>query len=313
MRKSMMTLNILLLVGSMLVLSSCNTNFSGGGGKTIGLTVQAIDNPFFVAIEHGTESAASKLGARVDLQDAQHDIGVQSDQIDNFIQEHVILILLNAVDSAGIAPAVRRATQAGIPVIAVDVGAQGGVAATVTSDNFAAGKLACKYMSDRLKGRGKIAIVDGPPVTAVIDRVKGCKAVLAQQPGLQIVATQVGTGDRDVGLDLGTNIMTANPKLDAIFAINDPTALGVELAAKQSNRSDFFIVSVDGSPDAITSIKTKGLFIATAAQSPDTIANVAIQLGQKLLEHQKLSSSDFKVPVSLVTQNTVNSYKGWHI
>lgn len=312
MRMLALTLNAVLLVSCMLVLSACNTNFTSGG-KTIGLSVQAIDNPFFVAIQHGAEAAAAKIGARVDLQDAQHDIGVQSDQIDNFIQEHVLLILLNAVDSAGIAPAVKRATEAGIPVIAVDVGAQGGVAATITSDNFTAGKDACQYLSNRLKGKGNIAIVDGPPVTAVIDRVKGCKAVLAKQHGIKVVATQVGTGDRDVGLELGTNILTANPKLDAIFAINDPTALGVELAAKQSNRSDFFIVSVDGSPDAVASLKTKGLFIATAAQSPDTIANTAVAIGEKVLKHQKIDTPDVKIPVSLVTQDNVNSYKGWHI
>ena len=312
MRKLASTLTIVLLVGNLLILSACNTNFNSGG-KIIGLTVQAIDNPFFVAIQHGTEAAAAKIGARVDLQDAQHDIGIQSDQIDNFIQEHVMLILLNAVDSAGIAPAVGRAKAAGIPVIAVDVGANGGVAATVTSDNLTAGKMACQYLANRLKGKGDIAIVDGPPVTSVIDRVKGCKSILAQHRGIKIVATQVGTGDRDVGLDLGTNILTANPHLDAIFAINDPTALGVELAAKQANRSEFFIVSIDGSPDAVTSLKAKGLFAATAAQSPDTIAKVGVQLGEQVLEHQKLSATDFKIPVTLVTQENVNSYKGWHV
>jgi ribose transport system substrate-binding protein len=311
MRKSLLILSLLSAIT--LALSSCTTNFNNDGGKIIGLTVQAIDNPFFVAIQHGAEAAAAKMGAKVDLQDAQHDIGVQSDQVDNFIQKHVILILLNAVDSAGIAPAVQRAMKAGIPVIAVDVGANGGVAATVTSDNFAAGQMACQYMSDRLKGQGKIAIVDGPPVTAVIDRVKGCKTIIAKHPGLKIVSTQVGTGDRDVGLDMGTNVLTANPKLDAIFAINDPTALGVELAAQQSGRHDFFIVSVDGSPDAVASLKTKGLFSATAAQSPDALAQQAVELGQKLLAHQKLPKQDYKVPVSLVTQANVNSYKGWHI
>ncbi|GCE16315.1 ABC transporter substrate-binding protein [Dictyobacter kobayashii] len=311
MRKSVLILALFILLGSML-LSGCTTNFSPRS-KTIGLSVQAIDNPFFVAIQHGAETAAAQIGAKVDLQDAHHDVGVQSDQMDNFIQKRVVLILLNAVDSAGIAPAVKRATAAGIPVVAVDVGAQGGVAATVTSDNVAAGKSACQYMADKLKNRGQIAIVDGPPVTAVQDRVKGCNEVLSKTPGIKVVATQVGTGDRDIGLDLGSNILTANPKLDAIFAINDPTALGVELAAKQAKRSDFFIVSVDGSPDAIASLKTRGIFTATSAQAPDRIAQQAVQLGIQVLNHQKLQKNDFKIPVNLVTQSNVNSYNGWHV
>lgn len=314
MRRYLFIFGIVAVLSSLL-LSACGGSSSSSSGpkqiKTIGLTVQAISNPFFVAIQHGAEAEAKKIGATVLLEDANHDIGKQSDEIDDFIQKQVDLILLNAVDSAGVAPAVKRAVDAGIPVIAVDVGANGGVAATVASDNVAAGRLVCQYMSDRLKGQGNIAIVDGPPVTAVIDRVKGCKEVLSQHSGLKVVATQVGTGDRDKGLELGTSILTANPHLDAVFAINDPTALGVALAAQQAKRSDFFIVGVDGSPDAAAALKQKGIFAATSAQSPYDIARTGVQIGEKVVAGQKPSSTSIKVPVSLVTQDNVGSYKGW--
>ncbi len=313
MRKSVLTLSVVLILVA-LILAACGGSTTTSGPKTIktiGMTVQAISNPFFVAMLHGAQAEAKKIGASVLLEDANHDLGVQTNEMDDFIQKHVDLILLNAVDSAGIAPAVQRAVQAGIPVIAVDVGAQGGVSATVASDNVAAGRLACQYMADRLKGQGKIAILDGPPVTAVTDRIKGCMAVLAATPGLQVMARQVGNGDRTTGLELGTSILTANPHLDAIFAINDPEGLGVELAAKQANRKDLFIVAVDGSPDAVTSLKAHGLFAATSAQSPYTIAITGVQLGEKILAGQKLDNTNIKVPVSLVTQDNVDSYGGW--
>jgi ribose transport system substrate-binding protein len=315
-RKYLLVLGLVAVLSG-LILSACGSSGSSSSSsgpkqiKSIGLTVQAISNPFFVAIQHGAEAEAKKIGATVLLEDANHDVGKQSDEIDDFIQKQVDLILLNAVDSAGIAPAVKRAVDAGIPVVAVDVGADGGVAATVASDNVAAGRLVCQYMSDRLKGQGNIAIVDGPPVTAVIDRVKGCKEVLTQHPGLKVVSTQVGTGDRDKGLELGTSILTANPHLDAIFAINDPTALGVALAAQQAKRTDFFIVGVDGSPDAVAALKQKGIFSATSAQSPYDIARTGVQIGEKVVAGQKLSVTNIKVPVSLVTQANVDSYKGW--
>jgi len=313
MRKSVLTLSVVLVLVA-LILAACGGSTTTSGPKTIktiGMTVQAISNPFFVAMLHGAQAEAKKIGASVLLEDANHDLGVQTNEMDDFIQKHVDLILLNAVDSAGIAPAVQRAVQAGIPVIAVDVGAQGGVSATVASDNVAAGRLACQYLADRLKGQGKIAILDGPPVTAVTDRIKGCMAVLAATPGLQVMARQVGNGDRTTGLELGTSILTANPHLDAIFAINDPEGLGVELAAKQANRKDLFIVAVDGSPDAVTSLKAHGLFAATSAQSPYTIAITGVQLGEKILAGQKLDNTNIKVPVSLVTQDSVDSYGGW--
>ena len=97
----------------------------------------------------------------------------QTSQIENFITKKVDIILLNAVDTKGIAAAVQQAKDAGIPVIAVDTNAEGGVDATVTSDNYQAGKLAGEYVIEQLGGKGKIAIIDGPPVSAVTDRIKG--------------------------------------------------------------------------------------------------------------------------------------------
>jgi len=319
MRKSLFMLTTLLLSCS-LFFAACGAagtalnpgNSSGPKTiKQIGLTVQAISNPFFVAIQQGAQAEAKKIGAQVFLDDANHDIGTQSNQVDDFIQKHVDLILLNAVDSAGIAPAVTRAVQAHIPVIAIDVGAKGGVTATVESDNVQAGQIACQFIADRLKGQGNIAIADGPPVTSVQDRTKGCQSVLAKNPGLKVVARQVGNGDKDTGLQIGTNILTANPHLDAVFAINDQEGLGVMLAGQQAKRNNFFITAVDGSPDAVAALKAKGIFVATAAQSPFTMAETAVQVGEKVVAGQKPNSALITIPVTLITQENVNSYKGW--
>ena len=96
--------------------------------------------------------------------------------------------MLNAADSKGIAPAVKRAKGAGTVVIAVDVGAEGGVDATVTSNNRQAGQQAAQYIVDKLKGKGQIVIVNGPPVTAVQDRVAGAMDVFSKNPDIKILA-----------------------------------------------------------------------------------------------------------------------------
>ena len=319
MRKSLIMLTTLLLSCSFFFAAcgaagtALNPGSSSGPKtiKQIGLTVQTINDPFFVAMQQGAQAEAKKIGAQVILEDANHDIGTQSNQVDDFIQKHVDLILLNAADSAGIAPAVQRAVKAGIPVIAIDVGAQGGVNTTVESNNVQAGQLSCQFIADRLQGQGNIAIVDGPPVTSVEDRVKGCQEVLAKNPGLKIVARQVGNGGKDSGLQIGTNILTANPHLDAIFAINEQEALGVMLAGQQAKRHNFFITAVDGSPDGVTALKAKGTFAATAAQSPFMMAETAVQVGEKIVAGQNPSSPLITIPVTLITQDNVNSYKGW--
>ena len=185
------------------------------------VTVEDFDDPFFVQT-HGAQAAAKKINPSVKFQSesSNYDVNNQTNQMDNFIASGANLILLNAADSKGIAPAVMRAKAAGVTVVAVDVGAEGGVDATVTSNNKQAGQLDGKYVADRLKGKGQIVIVNGPPVSAVTDRVAGFLEEIKKSPDIKILSQdQNAGGSRDGGLRVMTDLLTAFPKIDAVFAI----------------------------------------------------------------------------------------------
>ncbi|WP_342045082.1 ABC transporter substrate-binding protein [Bacillus sp. OTU530] len=319
---------ILIVMLFMAALTACNAIDTGGkeasnspkasekskGGEKlkIGLTVGTLSNPFFVSMSKGAKEAAKELGGEAIVVSADYDLSKQMAQVEDFITKKVDMILLNAVDSKGIAAAVQQAKAAGIPVIAVDVGADGGVSATVASDNYLAGKLAGEYLLKRLQNKGNIAIIDGPPVTAVIDRIKGFEDAI-KGTDVKVVAKQNGEGNREKALTVMENILQANSsgKIDAVFAINDPEALGVKIAAEQAKRDkEFFIVGVDGAPEAVDALKENKSFVATSAQHPDEIVKKAVDIGMKIIKGDKVESQ-VKVPVELVTQETVSSYKGW--
>ncbi len=79
--------------------------------KAIGVTVGDLANPFFVQITKGAELEARKLAGdnvKVTLVSSGYDLGQQVAQIDNFIAAKVDMIILNAADSKGIGPAVKR-------------------------------------------------------------------------------------------------------------------------------------------------------------------------------------------------------------
>src|SRR6266403_876193 len=252
--------------------------------NVVAVTVGDLGNPFFVQIAHGAQAAAKKInpGVKFQSESSNYDVNNQTNQIDNFVANGANLILLNAADSKGIAPAVVRAKAAGVTVVAVDVGAEGGVDATVTSNNKQAGQLDGKFVADRLKGKGQGVIVNGPPVSAVTDRVAGFLEVIKKYPDIKILSQdQNAGGSRDGGLRVMTDLLTAFPKIDAVFAINDPTAIGCDLAAKQAQRKDFFIVGVDGAPDVVPSLKDKdSLIAASAAQDPYAMAGKAVEIGR---------------------------------
>jgi ribose transport system substrate-binding protein len=283
--------------------------------NAVAVTVGDLGNPFFVQIVHGAQAAAKKINPAVKFsaESSNYDVNNQTNQMDNFISSGVNLILLNAADSKGIAPVVLRAKAAGISVVAVDVAAEGGVDATVTSNNKQAGELDGKYVADRLKGKGQVVIVNGPPVSAVTDRVAGFLEVIKKYPDIKIGSQdQNAGGSRDGGLRVMTDLLTAFPKIDAVFAINDPTAIGCDLAAKQAQRKDFFIVGVDGAPDVVPSLKDpNSLIAASAAQDPYTMAGKAVEIGYDVMNGKKPEQALTLVPVDLITKENVDQYKGW--
>jgi ribose transport system substrate-binding protein len=283
--------------------------------KSVGVTVGDLGNPFFVQIARGAEKQAKGVNPNVKFTSlsSNYDVNNQTNQMDNLVSSGVNLILLGAADSKGIAPAVKRAKAAGSVVVAVDVGAEGGVDATVMSDNRQAGQQAAQYIVDKIKGKGQVVIVNGPPVTSVQDRVAGALDVFKKNPDIKILSQdQNAGGSRDGGLRVMTDLLTAFPKIDAVFAINDPTGIGCDLAAKQAQRNDFFIVGVDGSPDGVAALKAKNsLFEATPAQDPYAMAEKAVEVGAEILQGKKPEKDTILVPVKLITRENVNDYQGW--
>ncbi|SAK50282.1 sugar ABC transport system, lipoprotein [Caballeronia temeraria] len=281
--------------------------------KSIGITVGSLGNPYFVTIAKGAEAKAKAINpnAKVTAVSSDYDMNKQFTQIDNFISAHVDMILLNAVDPKAIEPAVKKAQKAGIVVVAVDVAAAG-ADATVQTNNVQAGEISCDFLAKKLNGKGNVVIENGPQVSAVIDRVKGCKSVLAKNPGIKILSDdQDAKGSREGGMNAMQGYLTRFPKLDGVFAINDPQAIGTDLAAKQLHRNNIVITSVDGAPDIETALKSDTMVQASASQDPWAMAQQAVSVGYDLMNGKKPSSTTILLPSTLVTRENVGSYKGW--
>ncbi|KAE9658056.1 ABC transporter substrate-binding protein [Pseudomonas fluorescens] len=281
--------------------------------KALGISMGSLGNPYFVTLADGATARAKELNPSVKVTSvsADYDLSKQFSQIDNFISSKVDLILINAVDPSAMASAIKKARDAGIVVVAVDVDAKG-VNATVQTDNVEAGKLACQYLVDKLSGKGNVIIQNGPQVTAVTDRVKGCKAALAGAPEIKVLSDdQDGKGSREGGLNVMQGYLTRFAKIDGLFAINDPQAIGSDLAAKQLKRSGIIITSVDGAPDIENALKTDTQIQASASQDPWAMAQTAVNVGNDILNDKAPAEAVTLLTPKLITRDNVGTYSGW--
>jgi ribose transport system substrate-binding protein len=298
-----------------LALSVCSSLFAKEV-KSVGISLGSLGNPGFVLIAKVATAELKKINPNVNVTVVgyDYDLGKQFTQIDNFIAAGVDFIILNPGDPKAISPAIKKAQAAGIPVVAVDTVADGADAA-VTTDNVQAGTIAGQYIADRLKGKGSVIIENGPQVSSVIDRVTGVKQVLAKYPAIKVLSDdQDGKGSRDGGLNVAQGYLTRFPNVDAIFTINDPQAIGTALAAQQAGRKDFFISSVDGSPDIEAALKDPKFSQIETSSSQDfhLLPKLAVKLGVDLINGKKPEKMLTLVPSSLVTRENVGQYKGWN-
>jgi len=282
--------------------------------QSVGISVGLLGNPFFVATIKGIEDRAREVNPAVNITSvsADYDLNKQVSQIDSFIAAGVDIIMLNAVDASAIAPAVQKAKDAGVVVAAFDVSAPG-ADVTVMTNNVKAGEIACQYIVDQLGGEGNVIIINGPQSSSIIDRVNGCRSVFEQHPGITILSDdQNGQGSREGGLEVMEGLLTRFDDIDAVFAINDPTAIGAELAARQFNRTDFFITAVDGAPDIEQALKTgNSLIKASASQDPYVMAGQAFDMGYAVFRGERPEEDTVLLDPQLITAENVSEYKGW--
>lgn len=275
--------------------------------RSIGMSVADLGNPFFVELVDSATRKANELNEGVPVEvivrsDA-YDLNRQMRQLNDFIERKVDLIILTAADEYKIAPVVAKAQRAGIKVIAVDVNAHG-ADATITTDNVQAGMVACERLAKEIGYQGQFVIINGVSVSSVLERVAGCKSAINRYPNIILLSDRLnGTGSREGGMEAMTYLMEEYDHLDAVFAINDPTAYGAMMAAQQAGRNEFVLASVDGSNFAIKTIQYPNIWLATAIQRPQLMAEKAVEIGMALLKGEDVRQRFILIPAKLAQKD----------
>jgi ribose transport system substrate-binding protein len=287
----------LALVFVALVAAGCGRS---NGRKVIGISLLTKEHVFYRDLEKGLREAAAKHHFELVVNSGDWDLAKHQAQLENYIVQKVDAIVVCPVDSKGIGPAIQKANQAGIPVFTADIKAEGGaIVSQIASDNVAGGRLAAEYLAKLLGGKGEVAIIDQPITQSVIDRVRGFTEVMAQNPGIRIVARPSGDGVRDRAMKAAEDLLQGFPNLAGIFGINDDSALGALAAVEAAGRKGIVIVGYDGIPEARQAILRGSALKADVVQYPLEIGRITIETIARHLAGEKVAP-DIPVKVGMV-------------
>ncbi len=289
--------------------TACNRG--GSEGPTVALVVKTLNNPFFIDMERGAREVADSLGIELVVQAPEREIDPERQMqiIENLIQRRVDLLAVVPNGSREIVPVIVKANGAGIPVIIVDTRldsatlarAGGRIVAFIGSDNVDGGRLAGRFVADRLGGAGRVAVIEGIPGHETGDsRLRGFREAVAERPGITIVASQTANWERDQAFNVMQNILEAHPDVQAVFAANDIMALGaVEAIGAASRTDDVIVVGFDAQDDAVTAMR-EGRMAASIAQHPREMGRRAMLTAHEILRGQTVAAEQ-PVAIQLVT------------
>jgi ribose transport system substrate-binding protein len=267
-------------------------------GPTIGLSLSTLNNPFFVTLRDGAQAAADSLGVTLVVVDSQDDPAREAANIEDLIAQGVDAILINPTDGDAIIPSIEAANAAGIPVMTIDRGANGGeVVSHIASDNVAGGAMAGMFLCNTIGGAGKVVELEGIPGTsAARDRGAGFNEYMtANCPGVEIVARQTANFNRAEGLSVFENILQAQPEINGVFAHNDEMILGAIEAAAAAGREGITFVGFDAVDDAVAAVQA-GTLAATVAQQPALMGDLGVRTAVAALNGEAVEAS---IPVAL--------------
>jgi ribose transport system substrate-binding protein len=301
-------LSVVVLVAMVLCIGSVGA-FASVDKPKVGFTVMVMNNPFFVAMYDAVKEEVEKLGGEVLVVDGNMDVQKQTAGVEDMIRQNIDFLLFNPVDSDAGEASVKAAKAAGIPVICLDADSKGPRDMFIVSDNTLAGELCGKYTVERLKGKGNVVLINGNPVSSTRMRYEGVMKAIKDYPDIKIVSEQNGEGLLERGMAVMENILQAQPKIDAVIALNDPMGLGALSAIEAAGREkEMFVCGVDGSPDALAAILTGNGYEMSAAQEPARIGRMGVEYGMKILKGEKIDETEIFVEVKTITAENAKDF-----
>ncbi len=288
---------------------------------TVAFVPKALNSPFWAAMERAAQREATAQGVRLVAlaADRETDVERQYQIIENLIEQQVDAILLAPAGSRELVPAIKKANDAGIPVVLLDtridtdaaeaVGAH--IVTYIGSDNFEGGAVAGRYLAAKLGGAGDVAVIEGISGHETADQRRlGFLEGIRAFPAVRVVASQPANWERALAYNVAENLLQAHPELDAVFAANDEMALGaVEAVAAARRLGQVKVVGFDAIPGALDNIRA-GRLLGSVAQFPGEMGRLGVRHAALLLRDGVAPAEEMLTRVEMIDRGNVDDFTG---
>jgi ribose transport system substrate-binding protein len=323
MRRAVVALAALLALG-LLAIAGCSKSPQSTGAKRKYLVIFSQCNnaePYRAAQNDLMRKLfAQHPDVELVITDAQQDNAKQISQIETAIRQKPDLLIVAPNERAPLTAVMKKAMDAGIRTICLERDIlQPYYTTYIKCDNRAIGRMAGEYIVKRLtakygKPKGIIAEISGlKGVEAEQNRQAGAHEVFDKYPDIKVVANPVADWLQGKAKDRMTEVLSAVPHIDCVYAHNDPMAVGAYLAAKEKGRDkEMFFVGVDGLRGEAGGLKKVMDGVLAATFIYPLCVDKAVEVGYRMLTDPNFRpQKEYLMTSTEVTaQNAAKLYNG---
>jgi ribose transport system substrate-binding protein len=255
-----------------------------------------------------TDRARDFEQLRLVISDAENDAAKQIADVENFLQQKVDLLIISPKEAAPLTQVVTKVYESGTPVIVLDRDIlEPNYTCFIGADNKeigqSAGEFIVEYVDTKLGGAANVVILQGlMGSTPGQDRQSGCREVIDEHAGIKIVGELEADWLQSKGMDRMKELLTANEKIDIVYAHNDPMAVGAYLAAKEAGReNEMIFIGIDALATPEGGIRKVMDGILTATLWYPTCGEEAIETTVKILNGEPFEERQ-TLPTALITK-----------
>ncbi|MAN57029.1 MAG: D-ribose ABC transporter substrate-binding protein [Paracoccus sp. (in: a-proteobacteria)] len=272
-------------------------------------------NPYWFTEGEVARKTAEELGYTANVAAHKGDTNTESTLIDTAITNKSEAIILDPANADGSIGAVKKAVDAGIPVILVnaEINQEGLAKAQLVSNNAQGAALGAQAWVEAVGDTGQYVELFGNPAdNNAQTRSNGYETVLSQYPDLEKVGREVANWDRTQGYQKTQSLLQANPDIIGVISGNDEMALGAIAALKEAGKLDQVKVGgFDGSPDAVEAVKA-GEMQYTVLQPVAVFSAEAVRQADNFIKNGSTGVDSEKqlFDCLLITKDNVDKYTG---
>ncbi|HET7717675.1 MAG TPA: sugar ABC transporter substrate-binding protein [Bauldia sp.] len=269
------------------------------------------DHPSITAIVNGMNDEAKIYGGEVTYFDPAFDPQKQASMVEDCIARKPSVIAVNAVDPAAVVQVLKKASEAGIPVVMQNANTnEEGRAYTKTfvgSQSFDQGYAVGEMIVKATNGKGKMVMITGRPGQFdVVQRADGVKKAFADAGAeIEILAEEPADWSKDKALTVMQDLLTRYPDIDIVFGQDDPMALGALQAIKANGVEGIKVFGVNGNKDACDAIKAGDMY-GTAMQLSYMVGVYSVRAAYDLYKGRQVPAQ-MLAPTAPVTPENVDA------